>query len=50
MSYSKEKLLGGLALLAALLFLGVIGLQIAELMHYRAEPSVWVDTSIGLKP
>lgn len=51
MSYSKEKLFSGLALLAVLFFLGVIGLQVAELMHYRAEePSVWVDTDIGLQP
>ncbi len=50
MSSFKEQLFGGLALLAALFFLGVIGLQVAELMHYRSEPSLWVDPDIGLQP
>jgi len=38
----STKLAGVLALLAALFFLALIGLQAAELLTYRAEPSVWL--------
>ena len=38
---SSSDIFGLLALIAVICFLGVIGLQVAELMHYRADPSVW---------
>jgi len=42
MSSSKSgAIMGALALVAVLLFIGLIGLQVAELLHYRADPSIW---------
>ena len=41
MSFSKSSLLGTLALLAVLCLLAVIGLQVAEYLFFRAEPSLW---------
>ncbi len=37
----SSKVLALLALIAAVCFLALIGLQIGELMYYGAEPSVW---------
>ncbi len=42
MSSSKSAgIMGLLALIAVLLFIALIGLQIAEMLYYRADPSVW---------
>lgn len=42
MSSSKSSsIMGLLALVAVLLFLTLIGLQVAEMLHYRADPSIW---------
>jgi hypothetical protein len=37
---SSSNLLGALALVAVLMFIGLIGLQVSEMLHYRAAPSV----------
>ena len=42
MSSSKSaNVMGALALVAVLLFIALIGLQVAEMLYYRADPSVW---------
>ncbi len=40
-SKSGSTLMGALALVAVLLFLALIGLQVAEMLYYRADPSIW---------
>ncbi len=35
------KLFGWLAILAAVLFASLVTLQVIELMHYSADPTVW---------
>ncbi len=37
----SSKTLGILTLIAVICFLILIGLQVAELLHYQADPSVW---------
>ena len=37
---SSSNLLGALALVAVLMFIGLIGLQVGEMLYYRAAPSV----------
>jgi hypothetical protein len=37
----SSKLAAWLALLSALCFLALIGLQAMELSHYAADPSIW---------
>ena len=41
MSSSSSTWLGAVALVAVLLFVALIGLQVVELLHYRADPSLW---------
>ncbi len=40
-STEPTPLMGALALVAVILFLALIGLQVIELLHYRADPSIW---------
>lgn len=39
--FLSSKFAAWLAIVAAVCFLVLIGLQTAELLHYSAEPSVW---------
>ncbi len=41
MSSSSSTWLSAVALVAVLLFVALISLQLLELMHYRADPSLW---------
>lgn len=41
MSSSSSNWMGALALVAVLLFLGLIGLQVAEWLYYSSDPTVW---------
>lgn len=37
----SSKVMSILALVTVICFLALLGLQIAEILHYGAEPSVW---------
>ena len=42
MSSSKsDNIMGLLALFAVLIFIALIGLQVTEMLHYRADPPIW---------
>ena len=38
----STKIAGVLALVSVLLFVTLVGLQVAEWLSYSAEPSVWI--------
>ena len=40
----SSKIAAGFALVSVLFFVALIGLQVAEIMTYSAEPSVWIAT------
>lgn len=42
MSSSKSgTIMGVLALVTVLIFITLVGLQVAEMLYYKADPSVW---------